>query len=46
MTKQIKINGTVYQVRYTYTREDGSVWLVLRCDGGLQGEFGDEWPAK
>jgi hypothetical protein len=46
MSKQVKINGVTYKVRYTYTRPDGTVWMVLDCDGGLKGDFGDEWPAK
>jgi hypothetical protein len=41
----VTINGTSYKVRYTYRRPDGSLWAVLLCDGELQGEFGDEWPA-
>lgn len=46
MTKQIKIDGSFYTVRYTYTKENGSVWYVLLVDGGFFGEFGDEVPAS
>jgi len=44
MKNTIMINGTDYKVRYEFTKEDGSTWIVLDVDGGFYGEFGDEWP--
>ena len=46
--KTIKVNGKEYQVRYVYTRDDGTQWYVLLTDGlnnpGLSGDFNDESP--
>jgi len=41
---EISIRGTIYKVRYTYRKEDGSEWYVTDATGGLQGKYGDEWP--
>jgi len=46
----LKAQGAEYEVRYTYNREDGTVWYVLKDKAGfpatdLLGDFGDEWPA-
>ena len=46
MKRTIKIDGIEYTVRYTYKREDGTLWNVLDTEGGFYGEFGDEWPEK
>ena len=46
MKRQIRIDGVNYQIRYTYEREDGTLWNVLLDAKGLYGEFGDEWPEK
>ena len=44
MKRTIRIDGTTYEVRYTYQKEDGTVWNVLLGAEGFYGEFGDEWP--
>jgi hypothetical protein len=38
------IEGMEYKIRYIYTRDDGTEWYVLKCQGGLMGDFGDEYP--
>jgi len=43
--KQIIVNNKKYKVRYIYEKEDGSLWYVCDTDE-LQGEYGDEYPAK
>jgi hypothetical protein len=46
----ITIQGQTLKVRYTYQREDGTVWHVLNTldcpdqTGPGYGDFGDEWP--
>ena len=45
MKRTIRIDGVDYDVRYTYKREDGTVWHVLNATN-LMGKFGDEWPEK
>jgi len=48
----ITIQGQTLKVRYTYQREDGTIWHVLDTidcpnqKGPGHGEFGDEWPAN
>ena len=44
--KTITIEGNTYKIRYTYKRDDGTLWHVLLVDGGFYGEFGDEWPVS
>jgi hypothetical protein len=44
--KQITLDGVSYKVRYAYTTEDGTEWLVLDVDGGFFGKYGDEVPAS
>jgi hypothetical protein len=48
--KTLTVAGVEYRVRYTYKRDDGSLWFVLDTNGEtvptLKGEFGDEWPAE
>jgi len=46
MKRKIRIDGVDYRVRYTYQREDGTIWNVLLNAVGFYGEFGDEWPEK
>ncbi|MFA6198810.1 MAG: hypothetical protein WC679_00135 [Bacteroidales bacterium] len=38
----IKIDGVVYKIRYSYRRDDGTLWYVLDVSGGFSGDFGDE----
>jgi hypothetical protein len=45
-TKTIRIEGITYNVRYTYKRDDGTLWYVLADAEGLYGEYGDEWPVS
>ena len=44
----ITINGITCKVRYTYTKDDGTVWHVLNIGdmdhGPGRGDYGDEWP--
>lgn len=45
---QIEINGRQWEIRYSYQREDGTLWHVVDThgkDGPFLGDFGDEWPA-
>lgn len=48
MTKTVTTNGTTFRIRYSYKREDGTLWHVLDTNGEpiafLFGEFGDEFP--
>jgi len=47
--KKITIKGVVYKIRYTYTREDGSIWYVLNVTdvtAVFEGEYGDEVKAS
>ena len=41
--KTIRIDGVTYKIRYTYKREDGSLWYVLLDATCFYGKFGDEW---
>ena len=46
--KEIKMNGRQWKIRYSYQREDGTLWHVIDTqgeNGPFLGEFGDEWPA-
>lgn len=45
MAKTIRIDGITYKIRYTYKRDDDTLWHVLSDASGLQGKYGDEWPA-
>lgn len=42
----IRIDGIKYKIRYTYKREDGTLWHVLLGATGLYGKHGDEWPVS
>ena len=46
MKRTIRIDGVDYTVRYTYKKDDGTLWNVLLDAQGFYGEFGDEWPEK
>jgi len=47
--KALTINGTVFRVRYTFQKDNGSFWHVLDIGdldyGPGQGTYGDEIPA-
>ena len=45
--RTIRIEGTDYKVRYEYTKDDGTQWLVLLNfdeSAPLYGTYNDEWP--
>lgn len=46
VVKMIRIDGITYKIRYTYKRDNGTLWHVLLGAEGFYGEYGDEWPVS
>jgi len=44
--KTIRIEGVTYRIRYTYKKDDGTLWYVLLDAESFYGKFGDEWPVS
>lgn len=44
--KTIRIEGIIYKIRYTYKRDDGTLWYVLSDTEAFFGKFGDEFPVS
>ena len=46
MLEILFINGDPYEVRFIYTRDDGTSWYVLKNTNSFMGGFGDEYPVE